>query len=126
VPGPLDSDRRILIKAPNLARWERVPFPAMLSRALRVSAFMENDANCAAVGEYAAGAGQDTRCMVLYTLGTGIGGGIVIDGKLWIGRGGGAGEVGHAVVDIHGPLCGCGQHGCVETFASATALVRRY
>jgi glucokinase len=106
--------------------WMRVPFPAMLSKALGVPSFMENDANCAGLGEYASGAGRGATCMVLYTLGTGVGGGIVIDGKLWVGHNGGAGELGHMSIDPRGPVCGCGQRGCVEVYASATAVARRY
>jgi len=126
VPGPLDRARRVLFKAINLAGWDRVPFPAMLAKALGVPAFMENDANCAAVGEYAAGAGRGAQCLVLYTLGTGVGGGIVIEGRLWAGANGAAGELGHMTIAPDGPRCGCGQRGCVEALASATAVARRY
>ncbi len=126
VPGPLDAGRSVLYKAINLRGWTRVPVPRLLSRALGVPAFMENDANCAGLGEYAAGAGRGARCMVLYTLGTGVGGGIVIEGKLWAGVNGAAGELGHMTVDPEGPPCGCGQRGCVEAYSSATAVARRY
>ncbi|MBI2932766.1 MAG: ROK family protein [Planctomycetes bacterium] len=127
VPGPLDADRRVLVTAPNLPGWSRVRFPLMLSRALGgTAACMENDANCAALGEYAAGAGRNAFCMVLYTLGTGVGGGIIFQGKLWTGANGAAAELGHVTLDPDGPPCGCGNRGCLEAYASATALVRRY
>ncbi len=126
VPGPLDARRTMLVKAVNMPAWRRVPFPALLTRALGVPSHMENDANCAGLGEYAGGAGRGAHCMVLYTLGTGVGGGIVIGGKLWAGHNGGAGELGHMSIDPRGPVCGCGQRGCVEVYASATALMRQY
>ncbi|HYE99520.1 MAG TPA: ROK family protein, partial [Planctomycetota bacterium] len=114
VPGPLDLDRRILMRANNLPGWSNVPFPALLQDALAgLPTFMENDANCAAWGEYIAGAGRSARSLVLYTLGTGVGGGIVLDGELWLGASGAAGELGHMTIDPHGPRCGCGLAGCV-------------
>ena len=126
VPGPLDLDRRTLFRANNLPGWSRVPYPDMLGNRLGIPTFMENDANCAAWGEYIAGAGRDTGSLVLYTLGTGIGGGLVIAGDLWIGASGAAGELGHMTIDPHGPQCPCGQFGCVEQYASASAVARRY
>jgi glucokinase len=126
VPGPLDLERRILIRATNLVGWSRVPYPEMLGKALGIPTFMENDANCAAWGEYVAGAGRGVDSMVLYTLGTGIGGGIVLHGEIWIGASGAAGELGHMSIDPKGPACGCGQVGCVEQYASATAISRAY
>lgn len=127
VPGPLDLRRRILMRANNLPGWKDVPFPELLQAALKgLPTFMENDANCAGWGEYVAGAGRGTRSLVLYTLGTGVGGGIVLDGELWVGASGAAGELGHMTIDPHGPPCGCGQNGCVEVYASASAVARRW
>jgi glucokinase len=126
VPGPLDLERRTLFRANNLPGWNRVPYPEMLGRRLGIPTFMENDANCAAWGEFIAGAGRGTRSLVLYTLGTGIGGGIVVQGDLWVGASGAAGELGHMTIDPAGPSCGCGQVGCVEQYASATAVARRW
>jgi glucokinase len=126
VPGPLDHDRRILLRANNLPGWDSVRFPHMLGNRLGMPTYMENDANCAAWGEYVAGAGQGTQSMVLYTLGTGVGGGIILNGDLWIGASGAAGELGHMTIDRNGPMCGCGQPGCVEQYASASAVAKRY
>ncbi|HXX94076.1 MAG TPA: ROK family protein [Planctomycetota bacterium] len=126
VPGPLDLERQVLLRANNLPGWSRVPYPRMLGECLGIPTFMENDANCAAWGEFVAGAGRDTRSLVLYTLGTGIGGGIVLGGDLWIGASGAAGELGHMTIDPHGPPCPCGQIGCVEQYASASAVARNY
>lgn len=126
VPGPLDLDRRILMRANNLPGWTNVRFPQMLGNRLGMPTYMENDANCAAWGEYVAGAGKGVNSLVLYTLGTGVGGGIVINGEMWIGASGAAGELGHMSIDPNGPMCGCGQPGCVEMYASATAVAKRF
>lgn len=85
---------------------------------------MINDASAAALGEHSHGAGRGTRDMVFITVSTGIGGGIIIDGRLYQGISGGAGEIGHMVMDVGGPLCGCGNHGCLEALASGTAIAR--
>jgi glucokinase len=126
VPGPLDLGRRILIKATNLAGWVNVRYPELLEERLGIPTYMENDANCAAWGEFVAGAGRGTQSLVLYTLGTGVGGGIIIHGDLWVGASGAAGELGHMTIDPQGPRCACGQIGCVEQYASATAVAKRY
>ena len=126
VPGPLDLERKTLFRANNLPGWSKVPYPEMLGRRLGLPTFMENDANCAAWGEFVVGAGRGTRSLVLYTLGTGVGGGLVIHGDLWIGASGAAGELGHMTIDPNGPKCGCGQVGCVEQYASASAIARAY
>jgi glucokinase len=126
VPGPLDLGRRTLLRANNLKGWSKVAWPEILERRLRLPTIMENDSNCAAWGEYVAGAGQGVRGLVLYTLGTGVGGGIVINGELWVGANGAAGEFGHMSLDPKGPLCACGQRGCVEQYASASAVAKRW
>ena len=126
VPGPLDLDRRILMRANNLPGWTNVRFPQMLGNRLGMPTYMENDANCAAWGEYIAGAGRGVKSLVVYTLGTGIGGGIVINGDMWVGASGAAGELGHMSIDPNGPICGCGQPGCLEQYASATAVAKKY
>ncbi len=126
VPGPLDLERTILFVAVNMPGWKDVPYPEMLGRRLGMPTFMENDANCAAWGEYVCGAGKGARSLVLYTLGTGVGGGIVINGDLWVGASGAAGELGHMTIEIGGLRCGCGQDGCVEQYASASALAKRW
>ena len=127
VPGTLDLGRTTLLRANNLPGWKEVRFPDLLRAALKgLPTFMENDANCAAWGEYVAGAGRGARSLILYTLGTGVGGGIVLDGEMWIGASGAAGEFGHMTIDPAGPLCACGQNGCVQAYASATALAARW
>jgi glucokinase len=126
VPGPLDLERRILMRANNLPGWINVRFPQMLGNRMGMPTYMENDANCAAWGEFIAGAGKGVQSLVLYTLGTGVGGGIVINGEMWIGASGAAGELGHMSIDPNGPMCGCGQPGCVEQYASATAVAKKF
>lgn len=126
VPGPLDLERTILFVAVNMPGWKDVPYPRMLGDRLGIPTFMENDANCAAWGEYICGAGKGTQSLVLYTLGTGVGGGIIINGDMWVGASGAAGELGHMSIEINGLKCGCGQVGCVEAYASASALARRW
>lgn len=124
-PGPLDAARGVVVRAPNLG-WQDVDVAGPLSRRLGVPVFLENDANAAAVGEWHAGAGQGSRQFIYITVSTGIGGGIVLDGRLYTGAHGAAGEVGHMVVmPDDGPLCGCGQRGCLEALASGTAIARR-
>lgn len=125
-PGPLDAARTEIVFAPNLYGWRHVPIARLVAHRVRKPVILENDANCAAVGEHVAGAGRGARSLVLYTLGTGVGGGLVLDGKLWIGSGGGAGELGHTIVERDGRRCHCGLRGCLEAYASATALVREY
>lgn len=102
---------------------EHVPMAELFRRHLDVPVLLGNDADCAAVGEYLCGAGRGTRDFVTVTLGTGIGGGLILNGKLYTGMGM-AGEVGHMVIERNGPDCGCGRRGCWETYASATGLIR--
>ena len=126
VPGPLDLERRILMKANNLPGWVNVRFPQMLGNRLGMPMYMENDANCAAWGEMVVGAGRGLKSLVLYTLGTGVGGGNDLNGDLRLGATGAAGALGHTIIDPNGPVCGCGQKGCVEQYASATAVAKKY
>ena len=125
-PGPLDPDRRSLSRANHLPLWKDVAIPDILGAQLGIPVVLENDGNCAAWGEAQVGVGRGARAIVLFTLGTGVGGGIVLDGELWVGVGGAAGAFGHLVVDPAGPLCLCGQHGCLEQYASATSVARRF
>ncbi|HET6201464.1 MAG TPA: ROK family protein [Planctomycetota bacterium] len=122
VPGVLERRRGVVLAAPNLAPLVGFPLRRALERATGARAFLENDANAAALGERWRGAGGDD--FLLITLGTGVGGGLVLGGSLWIGPGGMAGEFGHVAVDAGGPRCGCGARGCVEAFASAQAVIR--
>ncbi|HXG69021.1 MAG TPA: ROK family protein [Gemmatimonadaceae bacterium] len=126
IPGELDAERRSLRSAINLPEWKDVAIPRLLSSRIGIPVVVENDGNCAAWGESRAGAGRGVRTLALFTLGTGVGGGIVLDGELWTGAGGAAGALGHLVIDPAGPICGCGQRGCLQQFASATAISRRF
>ena len=124
-PGPLDSKKGIVLSPPNLPDWRKVPLKSIIERRFRLPVVVENDANCAGLGEAVRGAGRGASSMVLLTLGTGIGSAIVLGGKLWTGKGGFAAELGHVSIDINGPRCGCGNRGCIELYASATGVVRR-
>jgi len=127
-PGVFDPVTDMLVLAPNLACLVGRPLPTLIEKKLGrgLPIHLENDANCAAFGEKWAGAGRDAKNIVLFTLGTGIGGGIVIDGKLWRGARGSAAELGHQCVEVNGLPCGCGNRGCLEVYASATGMVRRF
>ncbi|MDR1613071.1 MAG: ROK family protein [Planctomycetota bacterium] len=126
IPGPLNQKSGIVYSAPNMPGWENVPLAAIVSERLGVKSYLENDANCAGWGEYANGAGKGARHMMLVTLGTGIGGAIIIDGRLHTGRDGSAGELGHVCIVDGGRPCGCGARGCVEAYASAPAVAARF
>ncbi len=122
-PGPIDLARGIVEEAPNLG-WKRVPLRAELRQLLRVPIFVENDVNVGLVGEHALGAGRGCKNLVGIFVGTGIGGALILDGELYDGSRGGAGEIGHTILAIDGPLCGCGHRGCAEALASRTAMER--
>ncbi len=126
-PGPIDFENGRLASAPNLPAFRDVPIRDRIAAATGRPAFLENDANAAALAEYWIGAGQDPkiRHLVALTLGTGIGGGVVVDGKIVHGGFGNAGEAGHLIVMPNGRLCGCGQRGCIEAYASATHTAKR-
>lgn len=123
VAGLVDADRSRVYFAPNL-RWSQVPVRTLLEAATSLPVVVENDGNVAAWGEYRFGAGRGSSAMTLVTVGTGIGGGIVIDGRLFRGSHGVAGEIGHINAVPDGRPCGCGRHGCLEQYASGNALVR--
>lgn len=123
-PGLSNPDTGILYTSPNLPGWRDVPLRDIIEREIDKKAFLINDANAAALGEYYFGAGRGTRHFIYITISTGIGGGIVIDGKIYTGSSGTAGEVGHMTIDDNGPFCSCGNSGCWETLASGTALAR--
>jgi glucokinase len=124
VPGTVQVEKGMVIKAPNLPSLNRFRLVAALEGELNLPVIIENDANAAAVGEMWRGAAQGMKTIMCVTLGTGVGGGIILDGKLWRGIDGSAGEIGHIGVDIFGPPCGCGSRGCIEVFSSANAIVR--
>ena len=122
-PGPLDPETGVIIFAPNLG-WSNVPLKAKLEANLSIPTFVDNDVNVGTLGEYAFGAGQGVKNLVGIFVGTGIGGGIILDGKLFHGVNKTAGEVGHMIVEAKGPRCGCGNFGCLEAVASRTAITR--
>ena len=124
-PGPVDQERGVVRNPPNLPGWSAVPVAQILRDALGAPVALENDADAAALGEHTFGAGRDFRNMIFITLSSGIGGGMILDGRLYRGATGAAGEVGHMVVNEAGPLCGCGQRGCLEALASGTAIAAR-
>jgi len=125
VPGPVNRDSGIVFSPPNLPGWDEVPLYDMLHEEFKIPIFIENDANAAALAEYIFGMGRGYREVVCMTIGTGIGSGVIIDGKLLEGVAGMAAELGHMTIDWQGDLCNCGHVGCLETFASGTAIASR-
>ena len=124
--SPMDADRGIILGPPNLQSWNPVPIKAILESELGIYAELENDANAGALAEWLFGAGRGMRNVVYMTMGTGIGGGLILDGRLYRGSNGNAGEVGHMrVVDRGGPRCGCGKRGCLEAYCSGPSIARR-
>jgi glucokinase len=124
VPGIIDMSTGMLRESPNLPGWADYPVRAEIEKRLGTRVILENDANVAALGEKWLGAARDYNDMAMITMGTGVGGGMVFNGRIWHGMSGMAGEFGHIVVEPEGHACGCGSHGCVEQYASATAVVR--
>lgn len=123
-PGPLDVEGGKTLKLPNFSCFENVPIRDRLAEAVGLPVVIENDANAAALGEFVCGSGEAVSMIVLLTLGTGVGSGIVQDGRVFHGAHGIAPELGHMIVEPRGEPCECGQRGCLEQYASATALVR--
>lgn len=124
-PGPLDVKRGIINFAPNLPGWRDVPLRKILEDEFNTKVVLENDANAAAWGERCFGIGRGVDNLVCFTLGTGIGGGIIIDGKIYHGSNYGAAELGHMTVNKDGPRCNCGNYGCLEAYSSATGIKNR-
>jgi len=125
-PGPASISEGIVISAPNLPEFQNVPLRKLVSQRLQKPVIFENDANAACWGEYVVGAGKGVKDMVFFTLGTGIGGGIISNGELVHGHKDNAAELGHMIIYPHGGrFCGCGQRGCVEAYASASSTARR-
>jgi glucokinase len=125
VPGTVKVEEGVVVKAPNLPCLDGFRLAAALTEQLQLPAIVENDANAAAVGEMWQGAAVGCKSIICVTLGTGVGGGIILDGKLWRGVDGSAAEIGHMCVDPFGGVaCTCGSRGCLEVYASATAIVR--
>jgi glucokinase len=126
IAGFYSTRERKILQSPNYPGLNGYPILPALRKFIDVPVRLGNDANMAAFGEFKHGAGRGVRSLVLFTVGTGIGGGIILDGKLWEGEGGYAGELGHITVNPGGDVCGCGRRGCLETEASAPRLVRHY
>lgn len=124
IPGIIDLEAGVVCKSANLPGWSGYPVRAEIERRLGKPIFLENDAKVAALGEKWLGAGRDANDMAMITLGTGIGGCIILDGKIFHGMNGMAGEFGHVTIVPDGVPCGCGNHGCAERYASATAIMR--
>lgn len=122
--GFYDRNRELMVSSPNLPGWDELPIKSKLENTFGLPVIVENDASAAAYGEYCFGAGRAKNNLLLLTLGTGIGGGLVLEGSLYHGSSGFAGEIGHIPLQPGGPVCSCGRKGCLEAFASGTALAR--
>ncbi|HYA85859.1 MAG TPA: ROK family protein [Nitrospirota bacterium] len=125
-PGVIQVDKGIVVKSPNFPDWNNLPLKDELEKVLRLPVMIENDANAAALGEQWRGAGMGIGSMILLTLGTGVGGGIVLNKQIWHGADGMAGELGHMTIIPDGRKCGCGNTGCLEMYASARGIVQSY
>lgn len=123
-PGAIDSENGIVTYSNNIGFYQ-VPLAKMMKERVGKDFYIGNDANAAAYGEYIAGAGRGTKNFVAVTLGTGVGGGIIINGEIYTGLGGVGGELGHTVIQMNGEVCSCGRNGCWEAYASANALIRQ-
>lgn len=124
IPGAIALDRGIVSQSPNLPGWEGFDIRSRLRKGLRMPIIVENDANAFSLGEGWMGAARGVKDFCCLTLGTGVGGGIVLHGDIWHGSEGKAGEIGHMVIDVDGPPCQCGSRGCLEVFASGSAIRR--
>ncbi len=124
-PGPLDPRAGVVLNPPNLPCWRDFPLIDKIRAAYGVDARLDNDAKAAGLAEALWGAGRGYRWVFYATLGTGIGTGIILDGRIYHGRTGAAAEGGHMTIDFHGPRCGCGKYGCIEAFASGPAIAAR-
>src|SRR5436190_13818999 len=123
-PGPLDRERGIVLVAPNLG-WKDFPLRDRIQSRLRLPTTLDNDANCATFGEWWQGAARGGKNVVGITIGTGIGGGLILNGALYHGSSDMAGEIGHTTIDLNGRHCKCGNYGCLEAYASAPAIATR-
>ncbi len=121
-PGPIIYEKGIVVGAPNLPGWKRINLKKILGEEFKVPVFVDNDANCAALAEAWFGAAKFVKHFVYMTISTGIGGGIIIDKKLYRGAVGSAGEFGHMIIEPDGPKCSCGNRGCLESVASGSAI----
>lgn len=124
VPGIIDMETGLLHESPNLPGWDNYPVQTAIEQRLGTMVILENDANSAAFGEYWMGAGRGRGDLCMLTLGTGVGGGLILNGRIWRGARGMAAEMGHVTVEPDGVSCPCGNIGCLEQYASATAIRR--
>jgi len=124
-PGPLDPHTGMVLNPPNVTCWRNYPLAAEIARRYGGMVKLENDAKSAGLAETLWGAGRGYRNVFYTSIGTGIGAGILFDGRIYHGRTGAADEAGHLVIDYHGPVCGCGKKGCIEALASGTAIAKR-
>jgi glucokinase len=124
-PGPLNPDTGVIESPVNLPGWDNIPLKTILEKRLKTRAHIENDVNAGTYGEFRMGAGVGIRDLVGIFIGTGIGGGLILDGKLYHGFNRNSGEIGHMVVGMDGPLCKCGRRGCYEAFAGRLSVIRR-
>jgi glucokinase len=124
-PGPLSGTQGVVFSPPNLHGWTNVPLAALLGERLGLPVTLIKDTNAAAIAESRMGAAKGFSTLIYVTISTGIGGGLILGGKLYEGPDGTAGEVGHVTIDRNGPLCECGNRGCVEAIASGSAIARR-
>ncbi|MFQ5678200.1 MAG: ROK family protein [Gemmatimonadota bacterium] len=123
-PGPLDRATGTVIETPNLG-WRNFPLRDLIANAVSLDAVLDNDANCAALGEWWMGAARDVDTLIGLTVGTGIGGGIILNGRVYHGISDAAGEIGHMTIDSTGRRCNCGNYGCLEAYASGPAIAAR-
>ena len=123
-PGPLDRERGMVLTTPNLG-WQNFPLRDVIGDRVKLSVKLDNDANCATLGEWWLGAAKGGRNVVGVTIGTGIGGGLILDGRLYHGSSDVAGEIGHTTIDVTGRRCNCGNYGCLEAYASGPSIAER-
>jgi glucokinase len=121
--GSIDKEKGVILTSANIQAWKKYPLVKIIESRTGIKTFLENDANAAVIGELWTGNGKNYKNWVMLTLGTGIGGGVIIDGMVYTGRSGSAMEVGHTTIDYKGKKCVCGNRGCLERYASATAMV---
>lgn len=124
-PGPLDTKKGIIFNSPNLPGWKRVPLKNVIKREFNVPVILENDTNAIALGEYWMGNGKGVDHLICITIGTGVGGGIILNGQIWHGRDDLGGEIGHMIIEKDGLECNCGNKGCLEAYISATGIIKR-
>lgn len=123
--GPVNFDTQRIVNSTHVPGWDDCPLPEIVEQHLGLPAIIDNDANVGALGEYTFGAGKNSRHIIYYTVSTGIGGGIIINGEIYRGGNGYAGELGHVPILRDGPQCDCGNRGCLEALCSGTAIGRR-